>query len=242
MRKVLVAIFTIVMFALFLAEGMSCQKMYVPPPPASIVIINAMAGSNQIVPNFGSDTAYRYYKGPTSASTMVKISYGASRLYTRAPASTSLSVVPITDTVFKIFNGTVNLASGTIYSFFLSGDTAHADTMMIRENIPTYSDSSTGVRFVNLSIGGKALTINLAGDSGNLQFPVIGYQGVTDFKKYSAVVSSGTSYKFEIRDQATGALLKTYTWTFQRFRNNTIVISGDPTIPAQFKVFAVNNY
>jgi hypothetical protein len=242
MRKVLPAIFTIVMFALFLVEGMSCQKVKVVPPPASIVIINAMAGSNQIVPNFGSDTTYRYYIGPTSASTMVKISYGASRLYTRAPASTSLSIVPITDTVFKIFNGTVNLASGAIYSFFLSGDTAHADTMMIRENIPSYSDSSTGVRFVNLSIGGKALAINLAGDSGNLQFPAIGYQGVTDFKKYSAVVSSGTSYKFEIRDQATGTLLKTYTWTFQRFRNSTIVISGDPTIPAQFKVFAVNNY
>jgi hypothetical protein len=242
MRKVLPVIVVIALPAIVLIGGMSCQKTYVPPPPASIFIVNAMAGSNQIVPNFGTDTVYRYYKGPSSATTMVKISYGASVLYTRTPATTSLSVVPITDTVFKIFNGTLDLASGAIYSFFLSGDTAHADTMMIKENIPSYSDSSTGVRFVNLSIGGKALVINLVGDSGNLQFPAIGYQGVTDFRKYSAVASAGTSYKFEIRDQATGTLLKTYTWTFRRFRNNTIVISGDPTIPAQFKVFAINHY
>lgn len=242
MRKILPVILMMVLPAIFLNEGMSCQKAKFVPPPASIVVVNAMATSHQIVPKFGIDTSGRYYKGSSSGNTMVKVSYGASQLYSVVAGNTSLSVVPITDTVFTIYNGALSLSSGSIYSFFLSGDTAHADTMMVRDNIPYYSDSSAGVRFANLSIGGKSIVINLVGDSGNFQFPALGYMGITDFKKYYAGPSAGSNYKFEIRDQATGTLLKTYTWSFPRFRNNTIVISGDPTVPAQFKVFSVNNY
>jgi hypothetical protein len=204
-------------------------------------VVNAMATSGAIVPKFGSDTAGRYYKDPTGNS-MLSVAYGSSRLYSPVAGEVSFLAVPVSDTLLNIFNGKLDLESGGIYSFFLSGDTDHADTLMVTDNIPSYSDSSAGVRFVNLSVGGKAIVVNIAGDSGNFQFPAIGYQGVTDFKKYAATASAGTSYKFEVRDQASGALLGTYNWPYVRYKNQTVVVSGDPTIPAQFKVFAVNNY
>jgi len=244
MRKVLLAIFTIVMFALFLVEGMSCQKVKVVPAPASFTVINAMATSNPIVPRLGADTAGRYYNDP-SGNSMIRLGYGSSQLYSLVAGTVPCLVVPSTDTGFKIFNGSLNLASGGIYSFFLSGDTAHADTMIVRDNIPYYGDSSVGVRFVNLSIGGKAVTVTLMGDDpNNLQFPAIGYQGITDFKKYNAGASVGGNYQFVIRDQATGDSLTSYFWSYALYKSNTIVISGssDPLSPTPLNVFSVNNY
>jgi len=244
MRKVLSVIVMIVLPAVFLIEGMSCQKAKVVPPPASITVVNAMATSNPIVPKLGADTSGRYYNDPTGNS-MIQVWYGSSQLYSPVAGTVPCLVVPSTDTSFNIFNGNLNLSSGEIYSFFLSGDTAHADTMIVKDNIPYYGDSSVGARFVNLSIGGKALTITLAGDDpNNTQFPTIGYQGITDFKKYNAGANVGGSYQFVIRDQATGDSLTSYFWSYKLYKNNTIVISGspDPLSSTPLTVFSVNNY
>jgi len=244
MRKVLPLIVMIVLPAVFLIEGMSCQKVKVVPPPASFTVINAMATSNPIVPRLGRDTAGRYYNDPTGNS-MIQLGYGRSQLYSPVGGTVPCLVVPRTDTMFKIFNGNLNLESGGIYSFFLSGDTAHADTMIVRDDIPYYGDSSVGARFVNLSIGGKAITVTLMGDNpNNLQFPAIGYQGITNFKKYNAGASAGGNYQFVIRDQATGDSLTSYFWSYTLYKNNTIVISGspDPLSQTPLNVFSVNNY
>jgi hypothetical protein len=227
-----------------LAAGIACQKAKVVPAPASITIVHAMAGANAIVPKFGTDTAGRYYKGASSGNTMVKVNYGASQLYSRVAGDNPLLVVPSTDTVFKVFNGSMTLNSGDIYSFFLSGDTAHADTLLVKDNIPYYGDSSAGVRFVNLSIGGKSLTINLASDPAHTPIAGLGYRQITGFMPYDARTSAGASYSFEVRDQATGDSLTTYEWTYPRFRNNTLVIAGstDPGSLTPLKIFSVNNY
>ena len=213
--------------ALSLAIGFACQKAKYVPAPASITVVHAMFNaSGTIVPKFGSDTAGRYYIGPTGGNTMVKIGYGKAQLYSRVAGTTPLSVVPFTDTTFKIFNGSINLQSGDIYTFFLSGDTAHADTMLVQDNIPYYADSSAGIRFVNLTVGGKAITINLSSDSTLTPIATLGYRQITDFMKYAATLAAGGGYSFDIRDQATGDLLRTYNWSYPRFKNNTIVISG----------------
>lgn len=232
--------------ALWLSVSIACQKAKIIPAPASITVVHAMAGGNPIVPKFGDDTAGRYYKGPTSGNTMVKVSYAASQLYSRVAGTTSLSVVPSTDTLFKIFNGSVDLQSGSIYSFFLSGDTAHADTTLIVDNIPYFADSSTGARFINLTIGGKAITVNLTSDLTNTPIATLGYRQNSDFMKYPATLAAGAAYKFTIRDQATGDSLGVYSWTYPRFKNSTIVIAGstDPAPPPtmMLKVFSVANY
>jgi hypothetical protein len=235
-----------VLAALWLTVSIACQKAKVVPAPASVTVVHAMAGGNAIVPKFGDDTAGRYYKGPSSGNTMVQIKYAASQLYSRVAGQTSVSVVPITDTLFRIFNGSVNLQSGGIYSFFLSGDTAHADTTFVVDNIPYYADSSSGVRFINLTVGGKAITITLTSDVTNTPITTLGYRQNSDFIKYSATLAAGTSYKFTVRDQATGDSLYAYNWIYSRFKNNTIVIAGstDPAaLPAlKIKAFSVANF
>jgi len=231
--------------ALSLAIGFACQKAKYVPAPASITVVHAMFGGSTIVPKFGSDTAGRYYVGPTYGSTMVQVGYGGSQLYSRVAGTNPLLVVPITDTVFKIFNGSMSLQSGGIYSFFLSGDTAHADTMLVQDNIPYYADSSTGIRFVNLTVGGKAITINLSSDSTLTPIATLGYRQITDFMKYAATAATdaaGGSYSFDIRDQATGDILNTFNWSYSRFKNNTLVISGSTDPGSTPDLFTIANY
>jgi hypothetical protein len=230
--------------AVLLVATIACKKDKIVPSLASITVVNAMAESNSIVPKLGSDTAGSYYNGPSSNSTMVKVNYGASRLYSPVAGVTPLLIVPFTDTTFKIFNGSLTLNSGDIFSLFFSGDTAHADTMLVRDNIPYYADSSVGVRFVNLAQGGKALTINLTTDTTQTEFPVLSYKGITDFKKYNASSIVGKNYKFQVRDQASNTILMTYTWTFTMYKNVTLVIAGstDPASTTPLKVFSVNNF
>jgi len=227
-----------------LAVCIACQKAKIVPAPASVTVVHAMAGGNTIVPRFGDDTSQRYYKGPTTGNTMLKVAYGASQLYSRVAGNNSLLVVPFTDTTFKIFKGSLSLQSGSIYSVFLSGDTAHADTTFVTDNIPYYGDSTTGARFINLAIGGKSLAISLDSDPAHTPIATLGYKQLTGFMPYSARAAAGTKYKFQIRDGATGDSLTSYSWTFPRFQNHTIVIAGstDPVNPKQWKIFTVKNF
>jgi hypothetical protein len=222
----------------------SCEKTKYITPPVSFVVVNAMPASNPVVPRLGSDTSGRYFNSPVSGRNIASVSYGASQLYSIGPGQTSLMVVPITDTTFNIFSSNLTLESGTIYSFYLSGDTAHADTMLVKENIPAITDSSAGARFVNLASGGKSLTINLASDNTHTPIATLGYHNISDFKNYDAGMNVGGHYDFEIRDQVSGDLLTTFTWTYARYRCTTIVISGsaDPLSPIPLNVFAVNNF
>jgi len=208
--------------------------------PASVTIVHAMPTGNAMVPFFG--------KGPVQYfSTRVTVGYGSSLLFSPPVDSNDLLIVPITDTVFNVFKGTVPLVSGGIYSFFLAGDTTHPDTMLVKDDIPVYSDSSAGIRFVNLAAGGKSISINLVGSdpASQTEFSGLGYMHITSFKKYQAGSSVvDNSYSFEIHDQATGDLLTTYTWYYSRFKNNTIVIGGstDPAGSIPLNVWSVNNY
>jgi hypothetical protein len=228
---------------LLLIAFIACQKAKVTPAPASFTIVHAMTGGNRIVPKLGLDTARRYYVNSASSAVLTKISYGNSLQYSAVAGNIALSVVPITDTTFKIFQGNLPLVSGGIYSFFLSGDTLHADTLLVKDEIPTYNDSTAGIRFVNLSNGGKSLSLNLAGDPGNKQVPSLGYRQITGFLPYDARTIGG-SYSFDIRDGASGDSLTTITWNYITYKNTTIVIAGptDPTNPSSFRIISVKNY
>jgi len=224
--------------AVLLVAVMACQKAEVVPSPASFTVVNAMPDVNSIIPRLGKDTSGRYF------NIMVQVGYGSSQLYSPVAGTNPLIVAPSTDTSSKVFNGTFSLVSGGIYSFFLSGDATHPDTLLVKDNIPNYTDSSAGIRFVNLTSGGKALSISFLNDLAHTEVPSLVYKQITDFKKYDASTNVGGSYTFEIRDQATGDSLTTYTWYYPVFKNNTIVIAGstDPTSSTPLNVFSVNNY
>jgi hypothetical protein len=198
-----------------------------------------MATGNPVVPVFGTGPA-QYY------SSAQQVSYGSAQLYSPLSGSNPLSVVPITDTVFTIFKGSLILVAGDIYSFFLTGDTTKPDTLFVQDNIPLHSDSSVGIRIVNLSPSSQSISINLAGNAASqTEFSGLVYKQISSFKTYVANSSiAGSQYVFEVRDQASGNLLTTYTWSYHLFKNNTLVIAGseDPTSSTPLMVFSVNNY
>ncbi|MES1249613.1 MAG: hypothetical protein ABUL46_02970 [Chitinophaga rupis] len=231
-------------FAVAVAMLIGCHKSNnTITAPASLNIVNAIAGSQPVIPVLGTTDTIQYY------SSAAMIGYTSTLLYSPLSGPNILYVVQKTDTApskEKLFNGTLNLDAGGIYSFFLSGDTTKADTLFVRDQIPVYSDSSTGVRFGNLSPGSQPFTITLNGNTpSQTEFSGLGYRQIASFKNYIANSSViGNNYKFVIRDQASGDSLMTYQWNYPRFKNNTLVIAGmkDSVGVKALRVFSVNNY
>lgn len=222
----------------------SCSKKDGISAPASIVVVNAMPTSQPIIPVFRTKDPIQYFAWAAA------IGYGSSLLYSPTSGSNTLYVVQNTDTIpsdpkVLMFNGTLNLNAGTIYSFFLAGDTTKPDTLFTRDNIPAYKDSSAGVRFVNLSPGSHAISISLDGNPpSQTEFGPLNYKEISTFKKYTATSSMPGYYTFDIIDQASGTILTTYTWNYAQRKNNTIVIAGseDPSSSTPLNLFQVNHY
>ena len=234
----------VVAFAVAVAILQGCHKSNnTITAPASLNIINAIATSQYVIPVLGTTDSIQYFSSAQS------IYYGSTQLYSPISGANIIYVVQGTDTADpkqRLFNGTLNLLAGGIYSFFLSGDTTKADTLFVQDNIPYHADSAVGVRFVNLSSGSQPISVNLAGNlPTQTEFSGLGYRQASSFKTYVANSSiAGDQYVFEIRDQASGNLLSTYTWYYTRYKNNTLVISGseDPASSTPLQVFSVNNY
>lgn len=236
------SLFTVIIISIFCV---SCKKGNdVVPPPVSFIVANAINGSVTIIPQLGGSASHGYFNGSQSGANIAGVDFGRSRLYSIAAGTTSLLVVPSTDTTHSLFNGSINTEPGGIYSLYLSGDLAHPDTMLVKENIPAITDSTAGVRFVNLTAGGKTLSFNLDTDPNHSEFASLGYKNITGFKKYNAQKDVGGHYVFEIRDHSTGELLTSYTWTYARFRCTTIVIAGstDPLSPNPLIAFGIKNF
>lgn len=225
-------------FTLFLSLGfMSCHKSGSIVAPSSVTIVNALAGSDPIVPVFGIGN-------PPNFENAVQINYGSSQVYSPLSGNTSLSIKPITDTNHSIFNGNLDLKPGGIYSIYFSGNLTKPDTLLSWDIIPVHADSTVGIRFINLSPGSEALSINLIGTSDPVSaYNSLEYRKIGPFKSYPAHAGAASEYDFEIRNAKTGDVLATFNWSYSLFKNTTVVISGvensgdNPII-----VFTVNNY
>ena len=207
--------------------------------PASVIVVHAMPDGNSMLPFFGVPPA-KYW------NTRVKVSYGGFYLFSPPKDSGALLVVPSTDTLFSVFQGKLPLVSGGIYTFFLAGDTTQPDTLLTKDDIPYFTDSSVACRFVNCSQGGKSLNITISGNDPTTQPEVasLGYMQASTFKRYSAATSIGGSYTFVVRDAASGDSLTSYTWRYNMYKTHSLVIMGsqDGTGPKPLKVYAVNHY
>jgi hypothetical protein len=96
----------------------------------------------------------------------------------------------------------------------------------VKENIPYRTDTTAGIRFINLSPDSPPLNITLSTSPTVNEVSNLRYKQYTDFKSYPANYNS--SYIFQVRD-TTGNLLKSYTLrasSFPLFANITLVIRG----------------
>lgn len=228
-------IYTLLFFALLIVNA-SCKKASVNPGLISFNVIQATTDVPSVYVYFTATPSNFYQQ-------QAIIPYAASAEYGIAP-NTPLVVVSSADTSKNLLSGTLHLKNGGIYSLYLAGPASHLDTLLLQDQIPVHADSSSGVRFINLSSGRQPITVNLQGNpSTQTEFPVLAYKHISSFKSYPAT-SAITSYNFEIRDQASGLLLSTFTWNLALFKNNTIVICGseDPTSSTPVSAFQVNNY
>lgn len=228
----------IFMFFLFYA----CKKEDVVDETAGLNIVNAVVGSNPIVVNFSSDYFLtNYYRNA------VQIGFGSwskSYQFSGYAVSQPLMLYQLPDTSVKsvpIYNLMLKLSPGSINSLFLTGTITNPDTLLTMDRPPFHSstDSSVGIRFINLSPGSAPVNITLSTSTSINEFVGIGYKGVTEFKNYPTLISSPvSSYTFQFRDANTNSIITSQTISGinnpgansltndYRFKNITILLIG----------------
>jgi hypothetical protein len=231
---------------------LSCSKQTI-KPTASLNLINAVPGSTpSLVTNFNGGLPI------TSYLTALKLVYGtidrnSQGLSMSGQQNLALYLYPDTTAhSTPLFNMELNLQPGNIYSLFLTGTMTDPDTLLTKDVIPYYpaSDSSLGIRFVNLSAGSAPVSVNIAGAANGPEVAGLSYKNITTFRKYAATANV-SQYSFEFRDAASGDLLGSYnltgvnsvvTTTAKRYRNFTIAFMGEPANPATQKIVLIEAY
>jgi hypothetical protein len=226
-------------FSVSVILACSCKKEILSSPgTASLTVINASADNPAIAVSF-ADTPQSFYIYTSP------VYYGNFAEYGSPAGKTPLLLISSSDTTHTLFKGSFNLKAGAFYSFYISGSQGkQLDTLLMEDNIVNHTDSTAGVRFINFSPAKLPISINLEGNSpSQTEITNLVYKQISTFKTYTAL-NGVTSYNFEIRDQASGDLLTTFTWNLTLFKNNTIVVSGsqDASNINQFVTFQVNNF
>ena len=202
---------------LFILTIVSCKKDNQLQQQASLNVVNAAINVASVKVNyFGESVVY---------ATFDPINYGANKVYTVGAGSVFITIVPTADTLNPIYDKTILTEAGGVYSLFLAGQSPIVDTLFVTDAIPYRSDSSAGVRFINLSVNSSPVSINILGNPNGSEVASLPYKTITDFKTYPARSANGT-YKFEVRDATSGALLVTYSLSTPRFNNVTLVLKG----------------
>jgi len=231
--KVIIPIITLVTLVT------ACEKRNIDIPQlTSVNIVNAVVNTSAIKVNTtGASLTYLTYTD--------SVKFGAAKLYSlNAGPEAPMSIFSTTDTIKPLFNAYLPLGAGEMYTLFFSGQFPQADTVWVREELNNYTDSLIGVRFINLSPNSSSVKINIKGNTTQNEVNSLGYKQITSFKQYAAK-SINTNYPFEVRDVATNALLASFTLTYTRFHNHTLVIKGLAGVTSganAFGVFTVNPY
>jgi hypothetical protein len=234
-------LFTILVGWLSLA---GCSKKSSPPvyPVAALDVVNALPTSAPLI----------LIQGPIepvigSFSGIGTLSYASTAVLTPPSGSESFYVVQQNVDTTSIngqggdfmFNSTLNFTAGGIYSLFITGaDTSNPEYLLVQDMPPVQTDSTVGVRFVNLSTGSNPVSVDIQGQAIGGVVSSLTYKSITGFQNFAAT-SSISSYVFEFRDVASGNLLASYTLSGVNsystttantvlFRNLTIALIGQP--------------
>jgi hypothetical protein len=154
--------------------------------------------------------------------------------------SAQVYVWPTGDSLHPYYNSSLAAVNGGIYSLYLISNNPQQNTLLLKDTIPSYTDSSMGIRFINLSPDAGPVNIDIAGTANGSTVPSLPYTSITSFNKFAANAANSGGYNFEIRNAA-DSLLTTYTQNIVYFKNVTIVING-MLADGSFAAFTVNNY
>lgn len=223
------------MLLLLVGGAASCKKSVTPPGATNITIINAVAGTTSLSFSGTLTNAPIVYNGsqrynPLTGPFLFKA-------YSRNDVDITIGTVPL-------FNLALDLPIGGISSLFLTGTLEKRDTLFVWDEPVNFSekDTSMGIRFVNLSTGGGAISINLQGQPNGSEVGNLNYKNLTAFKVYKAN-STVSQYTFEFRNATNNDLLATYTISninnpgsdnapnVWRKKNITLVFDGLPGSP-----------
>lgn len=230
MMKVITSIF----IALTVLTACSKKNFNNAPPNASVSFINAAMDVPYVIVNFTADSTPFYLN-------QQPIYYGSSFEWGVPAGNTPISIVSSLDTSGHIYFDKKDLQPSGIYSIYLLNGSSKDNILILQDTIPTYKDSTVGVRFINLVADSKPFSINLSVNPPNIaEFSNLQFEQITKFKSYS-MASGVTDYNFEIRDQASGDMITSFDWVPTLYKNNTIVITGSEGQNSVW-AFQVNNF
>ncbi len=183
-----------------------------------------------------------------------------SKLFIIRSGNSIVRLYPTNDNSIVYFNQSVQTEAYGIYSLFLAGAYPTIETVLVKDNLPPmYSDSTFGIRVINLSPNSSSVDITLAADTKTNLFSEVPYKQLTEFIKLPlpTTIPSG-SVSIQVRDHANASLLATYTLptsvnslypgisiALTRFRNLTLVVKGLKGTTSgtnAFGIFPVANY
>ena len=131
-----------------------------------------------------------------------------------------------------------------VYSLFVAGQIGSTTGLLIKDEIPYYTDSTFGVRFINLIPNSPPLNVTLSTITPSVnEVSNLGYLQYTDFKIYPGKAAN-TSYTFQVRKASDNSIVASFTLSpVPRFANVTLVIKGmiGGTGTAAPGMFRINN-
>jgi hypothetical protein len=198
---------------------LACEKTTTAPPDtgvANFTVFNGIPTSGPVIPVINTGQPIEWFGGGN------RIYYSMFYQYSVLPGNDTVYAVQNADTVDvgpkttgQIFYGILPLKKGGIYSLYLCGkDTASPDYVFTTDTLPYHglSDSTVGIRFVNLSTGSNPISVNLEGSPDGSEVDKLEYKGISGFKNYisnSSVTYGG--YLFVFRDAISGDSLTSYS-------------------------------
>lgn len=205
----------------------SCKKdNYKIPPIGSLTLVNVITGGKPI--KLGS----RVTSIANNSSSQLALKTGENELY----------VWPVGDSTHPYYTDSkFNIQDREVYSLFLAGTESSVSGVLIKEDIPYRTDSTGGVRFINLSPNSPLLNINLVSTPSVSEVSNLGYKQYSDFRTYPALANT-VPYSFQIKNATTGVVLSTYAFNssnLPRFSNITLVIRGMVGVTSGAQAFGI---
>lgn len=157
------------------------------------------------------------------------------------PGQSLVNIYPYNAVNSPYFNQNISTINGGSYSLFLSGPATAIDATLVKETYQNYTDSTAGVRFINLSPNSNPISVNISGNANGSEVASLAYKSYSGFLKYPAKVVN-TSYVFQFRDATTGTLIASTTLATPRFHNVTIVLRGLVNGSPAAGITTVNDY
>jgi hypothetical protein len=204
----------------------SCKKDKIERTPlTSLTMVNAVFGGTTV--KLGSNATT--IANNNANGTQLAITAGSNDLY----------VWPVGDSLHPYFTAAKFVSQDReVYSLFLCGIPSATEGILLKETIPYRTDSTAGIRFINLAPNSTPVNITLSTSTTVNEVSNLAYKQYTEFKTYSG--KANDAYTFQVRAAgnpntvlATFALTAT---TVPRFANITVVIRQNGTGLATFRV------